>query len=994
MALLTSAPLSRSPDEYLCDYERVADLESIFRYQERIIKRLSSELKTLQALGDEQLSILDSVNEIFAETSGARYCADRRSLIARALKSSGELPDEAGPGKAVLTDGCYSQPTTEEILLSVRKATDFRVFFYEFPLGFVAFFDPSPIEFNATTVLLEVETWDPERRRDFFDAYAEHINSIGFIFKAIMSLIDCDSVPMLSDVIDHSLNRHFNCPRVAFYVYDREASELVMEKHKLRVRRKLDGGFVFEALKANELRLTGKDSEGLSECDAALLKNNQQMLIAPVACDGVCSAVVLFFDKYGGFCRIDLLMAQALRIFIGHLLPMIDRIHLRLTSIGRFQDTLDTFLDVVNAADSSDFRAVVSKTMTSRFQCRFVKIFRFSKKSQTFCALEELGRESEEFSVNTGIVGTCMKRGVPMKLAYPESSILFHAGTDRPEPAVVCSSILVCPVLTPEKEAKFAIALYNKQELSAFTDVDVWTLRMITENLCNILQTVWRTQKVRSGFAHQQTQIQLFTSILKVIPGLSMTNGSDTLLQHISKALEEYQNDMRFTLSYLSDAHRSDFVQSVAFGDSIQEFLTEDHKRSILCGLRTTELNQIGLIEATARKAIATAQHRSVSDGASVSKPVRDFKLTGLLANWQLIGGPILEAAKAYSELFAVGKWFLALLDKYPSDSAVAFRLFCDLQAVFPANPASDQSLFLLLPLDNPEFQTKFVELWQSFGRFIESPLVPDGEPLRPIVPVAFPPADVYGFKFDVLSLSSGQIVDVIDQIAAEFGIAKFLGCDEQSFRALICALESLHLSDGFECWSLCVDRFQLLATVLTMIPASARLTPERACPLLLHQLVLFSRSLTSTGKSSEGMTRFHLENGRGLSGMAPLYIATSIAPNFPMSAIDGLAKTFLEMEEIRGFEALYAEDVVFQLGELARFSYFARDESIARKWSEKRFLAEGESIKEIQNYILDFDMRSLVLPLFMEVAKKGLRLDSVRRRMMAAFTAISGIAF
>jgi hypothetical protein len=52
----------------------------------------------------------------------------------------------------------------------------------------------------------------------------------------------------------------------------------------------------------------------------------------------------------------------------------------------------------------------------------------------------------------------------------------------------------------------------------------------------------------------------------------------------------------------------------------------------------------------------------------------------------------------------------------------------------------------------------------------------------------------------------------------------------------------------------------------------------------------------------------------------------------------------------------IYANEMIFQFMGIAQFSYFVRDEPLARKWCDKRSLA-GEGPAQ------EFGMLSLILP-------------------------------
>jgi hypothetical protein len=450
-----------------------------------------------------------------------------------------------------------------------------------------------------------------------------------------------------------------------------------------------------------------------------------------------------------------------------------------------------------------------------------------------------------------------------------------------------------------------------------------------------------------------------------------------------------------FFLRSLTDQAKRDLIQQVAFSPELREFFTPENKRSALCGLMSTSSKQIAVIEATSAKPVSSNPRRAISESDQTFMPIHDFRLAELLSNWQAIGGPISEVAVSYRELYTLGKWFLASFDKFPADSANALRIFTDFQLIFPSPDPIDESLFLWLPMNNPEFQEKCMGIIHSFLRFVDAPVIPSGSAFSVVQPVPFPAADLFSFTFDVFSHSFARQLSLIEQIESDFGIAKFLGCSRESFRSLICVLHSLHISGGFESWEFCVDRFQFVASLIKQIPRSHKLKPAPMCSILLYQLSLFAHRLTSTGVASEEIiTRFFLENGNGCSAITPFFIAVSMAGTFSMQSVDTLMTAFREFEARDAFEALFAKDFLFQLGVLAQYSYIVRDEETARRWCDLRLEDRIEGALEIRNIEMDFELRSLIMPAFGELAKKGIRMDSIRKRMTATLTAISGISF
>jgi hypothetical protein len=113
-----------------------------------------------------------------------------------------DASEAAAPPHVPLCAQLYSQPTTDEVIASLHSAVDFRDWFFDFPLGYIAFFDHAPLGFDPTAVILEAKTWATRRRTEFLSALFDHINSIGFIYREIHSLINCEMQPLLLESIE------------------------------------------------------------------------------------------------------------------------------------------------------------------------------------------------------------------------------------------------------------------------------------------------------------------------------------------------------------------------------------------------------------------------------------------------------------------------------------------------------------------------------------------------------------------------------------------------------------------------------------------------------------------------------------------------------------------------------------------------------------------------------------------------------------------------
>jgi hypothetical protein len=582
-------------------------------------------------------------------------------------------------------------------------------------------------------------------------------------------------------------------------------------------------------------------------------------------------------------------------------------------------------------------------------------------------------------------------------MTQPEFSVLFHPGTDRPEPATACSSILVCPVLNGKGLPKFAVVLYNKDEIDSFSEVDTATLKMICDNLWNVLHTVVRTGKMKADADRGETRLQMYSSIIEMMPKVNIENVHDISVL-AAKTVQLLRPDFQFELSSLSQMLAKvnrDFLFRSAFASELQEFVTTDNKRGIYCGLFGTNAKPLGVLALASVETLPRRPSRRPIGMARQVQPVHEQTLVELLTNWKSVLGPVLEVSLSYREMMRISQLFVSVANRFPRDPAIGMRVFNDLQLVFPCSDFCVTSQFLFLPFDHPEFQQKYLSLIRNYARFRTHPdVIPD----HPRIEVAkVEPEILFQPFFNIFGLSPPRILGLIEQIFESFAILKLLDLSNSQFRELLFAMRSLHSFECFESWELAVDHLQWAAAAVKQIPAAIKIAPERIAQLFIYLLALYSNpAANESGSISQDiLTKFYLENGTGVSLATSFYLACSLVQDISMEPLNSVMRGIQEFELLDWMDAMLTDDLVCPISVLARFSYYSRAIDIARKWVDLRFpRSEAEGSEELRNLEIEFELRTLIVPGFGELLKKGIRLDMTRKSSTTNISQIAGVNF
>lgn len=888
-------------DMYSYDIERIADLKSMAEYGKRTIKRLQDELKEVQQTIEKQMLIIDNINNLFATTKASTYCTNEQSIIYQTLsKESLQKKDSALPEILEPKGDLYNYPQTTEIISALKKANDFQDFFYDFPLAFVALFDQSPIQFNTDEIILEVETWPTERRIDFFTSFFEHLNSVAFFLSSLLSLVDCQSIPTMSEYLETGLSSILNCARVAFFMFDNEEDELIMEKHQLQMRMQLNNGIIFESLQKNKQSLVSRGFENISKDDLSLLKKNHVVLSVPVYCNSTPTALLLLYDKIGGFRQYDYIIGQTLSKFISQAIPIILMRQEQKKVSKMLHGSLDSFLQLVSAKDLKTFLKVVPSTFSQHFQCEDAKVYKISEDGQFFSEIVDEGI-SESFPINTGIIGESITQMEAINVTHPEFSVSFCAAVDRSNPTVITNSILSCPILDEEKKfPRFVIALFNKKDLDSFTDHDIEKVKMVCENLNNIITSLLTSSDLTMAVENSEHMVSLYNSLFDMFAALSMKDNLNDSFNELREAIKKsiiekvsvdlfyverpYKNISSADGDYnarLSSDDIQDPIVRITSSSETKELLGEPTP-TILSGLKSAEdepiglfkiifendsklnskkLNNLSVFQSSTSFIIKNDENplksQSKFEKSPQFKDLNDKPLEEILSFWQKLIGPIIDLIVKKNNILKLIRICDNVIDKLPSDPFLAVSVFNDLQCVLNSNDQKGEKNdhFEMTVIDkNDDFYQRTRDLIVSFSLLLassqketESLENDDDDQYFSNLKKSFDftPDSKYNSilndsKFDVFSFQNDFLNELIISALSNFGVLNFLSIDSKLAYSLIDELRSMHTSNGFQTWDLAVDHFQFASFLLQNLGKKVLITIEQITAILFYLLSLY----------------------------------------------------------------------------------------------------------------------------------------------------------
>ena len=563
------------------DFERITDMKSMVEYLKRTLSRLEDELKNIHQTIDTETHLIDSLNDIFATSNAARNLTNRQSAIFKTIESSrkdvnigknnqeksdsssltpnntsdnqslkqskmaAQNNNDETPKKSVTfinisntqktnseneeenkkKKELYERPNTYDIIGALKESNNYRDFFFEFPLALIAFFDHSKVMFSINQIMIEVEKWQAERRSQFFSDFFQHINNTAFFFSLLIAILENGNIQTLDRLIENVISSKLNFTKIVFFLYDAKTKQLIMKKKKLSMARFLKSGMIYESIINNQQALISHESKLFSQDDAVFLKNNTMMLSTPVYVNNEPVGVLLFYDKFGGFKQFDFIVSQALSNFVSQSMQIIKLKQIKRKSVDVYQTITNSYIEMINTPDSSTFYDVFSNIMTEYFRCDHSRIFKVSDDLSNYYQIPEDSKDTEKYSTISGIVGLAILQKETLNFSNPELSSSFLYSVDRPDEDTTSKSLLVCPVLDENDVPRYAVALYNKNNLENFTKQDEQNIKIFCSELFNIFKASFRRKSYNVSYENCKDEITICYSILDMLEELTLVYG-------------------------------------------------------------------------------------------------------------------------------------------------------------------------------------------------------------------------------------------------------------------------------------------------------------------------------------------------------------------------------------------------------------------------------------------------------------------------------------
>ena len=218
--------------------------------------------------------------------------------------------------------------------------------------------------------------------------------------------------------------------------------------------------------------------------------------------------------------------------------------------------------------------------------------------------------------------------------------------------------------------------------------------------------------------------------------------------------------------------------------------------------------------------------------------------------------------------------------------------------------------------------------------------------------------------------------------------------------------LRKFHPKKKFNNWELSIDHLQFFGFIINQIKKSFQFEIEYICALSFHLLSLYSEPpYINKNEFLKIQERLFLENGKGFNSLTSFLICCSLVKIHPFSKISNEIKNKIcilmyQFQEIKQLNHLFLNNLIYPLCILSKFSYIARPYEITLKLIKNRFEEEFEidddqdTWEMVQNYQLEFEVRSIILLCSGEFVKKGIKFDQIRKLFTSNISLITKTVF
>ena len=229
----------KNNDDTLHNGERIATIQSLVSVYERRIRRFQEEAKLISNLTEFQYEFINKLG--ITPTNMTLSPVENRQASNNAnINSSEKYSNEnsqmqnnkndkientqEGDDSLIQTDklsysslnyDCFLDFFKKEIKKSSSKTCTMHDMFQKFPIFESSFFDKD-FNYNIKPICEYMQTLTQDKRQEFFSEIWISLNNLPYYLNNFFSLIESDSLPILSELVESSLSQSLNYSHVLY----------------------------------------------------------------------------------------------------------------------------------------------------------------------------------------------------------------------------------------------------------------------------------------------------------------------------------------------------------------------------------------------------------------------------------------------------------------------------------------------------------------------------------------------------------------------------------------------------------------------------------------------------------------------------------------------------------------------------------------------------------------------------------------------------------
>ncbi|EAY17544.1 hypothetical protein TVAG_453720 [Trichomonas vaginalis G3] len=1026
--------------KYIDSYnmERVEYIKGETKQKLRMMSKFQDEIKNLKDLIEQEKQAIEKFQDYTERISSSSKDSQTNEKVAPESSNTKSIIKECDIALSQKVPPIYESPTTEKILNALQPSMDFELFFRDYPIVYASLFDDNIEQINYRSIFEYIEKWEINSRTSFINAFFKNLNSAASLVSLLSSIVEHNTISELSEYIETKLPSLINVNRAVFMQV--EDGKLVLEKQRLKFSQKMAGGKITRAVNINSALIATKSSLEIDTEDSELMKLNQTMLIQPIdthkqqdndpviksrmkqsqrmssisdkkalarvlqssknvskpfrfeepsqmeeveltGMKDSASAVLLLFDCFGGFHNQDLITAYVISKFIGETIPLINlraKYHYSKTALQR---ALDVLIKLAAVSDLKELKQTLCEGIMQQFKCEAVTCFKVMSSGKFF----SIGNDSETFPAKSGLVGEAIATKRSMAISNPELSVLFNSATDRCRLSTPTRSILISQIFNSTGNVAYSIALYNKINVDEFSNDDLVTLELLCFNVNSIFDSVGITHELTKSAAGSKNVFSVYSKIFDTLsstPDVGDVVELSKFLTHqitdsIHKNITFFIYDEKLKTLKCTDSisgfevsidESYSLVEAFKQQEPMEEISNEENVMSQIFPL------EMGLIKVKADSPISIIQSKMSMIGwkplpQMTTKSMLEIKIEKLTNVQPMKVRPI---RKNSSIMNTLGPWAkvcspLISLSILSSTNIQKLIVLANFARDMPNDDLTVEKIFLDFVKDMDfgcfsAFASKYCgKLIREFISPIESSYV------SPSRPTLFCRDNKLDYGFNVFTTKLEDLVSETQSIFQALGLTAFF--NDTVISQYFEVIRSKHNNNLFRNYRLCLDHCQFAAAIMKTMDIEK---PDMLC-ILLYLLSLYCDISPST----------------------VVFCAESLCSEPPFNIDkDIIYKAFVRFDKCETFDVLFDSDISSLVCAISRYSYLARSLDTMKKFVDQRFSEDNESDQEVQKFIIEYEMRSFIIPCCGEFAKRNIRTDAFRKLFTSNASAITHSVF